>query len=61
MAAVTPTISRTSLFDTTLPRGGGEEGMDLVLVAKGTDSNNFIPHVSFERWGFGACSITLIQ
>ena len=37
LAAIIPTISRTSLVDTTLPRGGGQDGMDPVFVPKGTE------------------------
>ena len=56
MAAVTPTISRTSLVDTTLPRGGGKDGMDPVFVAKGTEIQ-IILFLMFRRadiWGSDA-------
>ena len=56
MAAVTPTISRTSLVDTTLPRGGGKDGMDPVFVPKGTEIQ-IILFLMFRRadiWGSDA-------
>ena len=37
LAPVTPVVNRSSLVDTTLPRGGGKDGMDPVFVPKGTD------------------------
>ena len=37
MAPVTPVINRASLVDTTLPRGGGKDGMEPVFVPKGTE------------------------
>ena len=39
MASVTPTTTRCSLIDTTLPRGGGKDGMEPVFVPKGTEVN----------------------
>ena len=56
MAAVTPTISRSSLVDTTLPRGGGKNGMDPVFLPKGTEIQ-IILFLMFRRadiWGFDA-------
>lgn len=38
LASVLPTLSRTSLVDTTLPRGGGEDGTQPVFVPKGMDT-----------------------
>lgn len=38
VANVIPTLSRASLVDTTLPRGGGKEGMDPIYVPKGMDT-----------------------
>ena len=56
MAAVTPTISRTSLVDTTLPQGEGKDGMDPVFVLKGTEIQ-IILFLMFRRadiWGSDA-------
>ena len=56
MAGITPSISRTSLVDTTLPRGGGKDGMDPVFVPKGTEIQ-IILFLMFRRadiWGSDA-------
>ena len=56
MAAVTPTISRTSLVDTTLPRGGGKDGMGPIFVPKGTEIqiNLFLMFRRADIWGSDA-------
>lgn len=38
LVAIVPTLSRSSLVDTTLPRGGGEDGSQPVFVPKGMDT-----------------------
>lgn len=38
LATIVPTLSRASLVDTTLPRGGGEDGTQPVFVPKGMET-----------------------
>ena len=38
LGSIVPTLSRSSLVDTTLPRGGGEDGTQPVFVPKGMDT-----------------------
>lgn len=38
VASILPTLSRSSLVDTTLPRGGGEDGTQPIFVPKGMDT-----------------------
>ena len=38
LVAIVPTLSRSSLVDTTLPRGGGEDGTQPVFVPKGMET-----------------------
>lgn len=53
LATVTPTISRSSLVDTTLPRGGGKDGTEPVFVPKGTEIQIalFLMHRRADIWG----------
>ncbi|KAK4952711.1 hypothetical protein LTR10_009518 [Elasticomyces elasticus] len=50
---VVPTIARTALCDTVLPKGGGRDGQSPIAVPKGAtfNSNLYLMHRRAEEWG----------